>query len=339
MAAEEAENRALAQIPARLGFSDVPRNPQTVMSRLLRLPLVESLATLPIKKALEQMPNHSKWLGIRKRLSPPRQLEAFYSALVSEAKIGEQINLQELNLLIHIGLAGREIEKMSRCSLCPRFAIFRTAFCWQHSQTKNAPGSIKDQASRYRTGKAIARDYHYFFPKNPAFVDLNDRTSPQYIARLLWGKALPDEERTVRAIKQQIALSQPLIDLIGKDYDELGQAKFYNRLQERVDPDEVRPKVWRWKLKRLRHWYAYAEQLIQNKKNAMPAYWAKLVGAAKLEKQGLKKKEIADRLMVSPATISSWMKRSGTSSLQEAYEYHYAHMPRRHRLSPKGLHN
>ncbi|QKV58673.1 MAG: helix-turn-helix domain-containing protein [Dechloromonas sp.] len=57
-----------------------------------------------------------------------------------------------------------------------------------------------------------------------------------------------------------------------------------------------------------------------------------------LGKQGRSKSEIASSLGVSRPTISSWLKRSGASSLREAVDIHLSRFPSREALTPAKLH-
>jgi hypothetical protein len=290
-------------------------------------------------KVLNRMAERSEFSPtLLRRGSPPQILQDAYKRLKEGAEDRDVITEVDLGQLMRIGLAANKLKQMTRCHFCPRLALPRSQFCREHSQAKHLPGTDAEKAARYRIGKAIAAQYNYYFPDVPKFVEFNELTAPQYMARLLWGKPLPDEERTIRAIKKQIALSSHLIELIGEDFGRLQGVQFYRRLQERVDPEEVRPRVWRWKMQRLKHWYAYEEVLAASLETPLPKYLRNLSLAAGLEKHGSRKSQIAQMLAISPSTISSWLKRSGTKSLREAYEYHLARMPRRAPFSPGNLH-
>ncbi|QKV58671.1 MAG: hypothetical protein HT580_17000 [Dechloromonas sp.] len=175
----------------------------------------------------------------------------------SQAGIAEQ----DLYSLLVIGMATWELERTSLCRFCPRFALVGTAFCLEHGQGKQLPGTPGEKAARYRSGKEVAQEYHYYLPQTPAYILLSERTIPSFLARLMIGRPIPDEGRSLRAIKRKIAGSRRLVEIIGMDFQSLSESQLYRRLRERIDPGEARPRVWLWKLGRLYHWYGYEDRI------------------------------------------------------------------------------
>ena len=123
-------------------------------------------------------------------------------------------------------------------------------------------------------------------------------------------------------MRQHIAESPALQALIGGDFESLGNDRLYSRLQETVDPYEVRPAAWRWKLRLLRLWSGYAGAVAARPRKTPFDAWQRLVNASFLEREGLTKAEIARRLNLSPSAISNWLRRHETNSLQDAVKKH-----------------
>jgi len=211
-AAEAAKKKALCNIPSRLGFQQPPRNASTVSKQLIVL-LASPISTMSFAETMEKMEEKSEFnKGFLKRSSPPEVIETCYKKLSANAKAEDPISLIDIFHLALIGVAIDGLQKIPRCSFCPRFAAFETPFCREHSQSKLAPGTVAEKSARYRSGKIIVKQYDYYFRREPGFVDISKRNVSAYIARLLWLKPLPDEKRTMRAIKEQIAPSPRLID-------------------------------------------------------------------------------------------------------------------------------
>lgn len=123
-------------------------------------------------------------------------------------------------------------------------------------------------------------------------------------------------------MRRHISDSPALQELIGKDFESVGNDRLYSRLQEMVDPYEVRPAAWLWKLRLLRLWSGYAAAVAARPRKTPFDAWLRLVKASFLEKDGLTKVEIARQLNLSPSAISNWLRRYETNSLQEAVKKH-----------------
>lgn len=228
----------------------------------------------------------------------------------------------DLYLLVLMGLATAGLREMRYCDLCPRWACLGANLCVHHSQSRLAPGTPSEKAARYRIGREVGEIFRRHVPEVPAQVELTDSTLPAYLAHLLWRAASPNEARTAGAVRRQITDSPALQELIGEDFDSLGNDRLYSRLQETVDPYEVRPAAWLWKLRLLRLWSGYAAALAARPRKTPSDAWARLVKASFLERDGLSKAEIARRLDLSPSAISNWLRRHEANSLQEAVKKH-----------------
>lgn len=252
--------------------------------------------------------------------SPPTLMLDVYALLEQRAK--QPLDLIDFRWLMLFGLACHGLAEMKLCKFCPRIAVPGNTVCHFHSQEKNSHGTASEKAQRYRLGKQVAEDYNFYVTEHPSFIELNAETLPSYIMRLLWRVTLPDEARTIRAIKQQISLNSRLKELVGDDYADLKGMKFYERLQQQIDPYEVRPKVWRWKLKRFRLWLSFEYYLLNRPRKISRGSWCRLVEASHWEQRGCTKSEIARLMSMSPSTISNWLSRFNTSTLQAAVEKH-----------------
>lgn len=233
-----------------------------------------------------------------------------------------RVSSPDLYLIVLMGLAATGLREMRYCEFCPRWACPGSTLCLYHSQSRLAPGTPSQKAARYRFGREVGEVFRRYVHELPAQVVLTDSTLPAYLAHLLWRAASPNEARTAAAVRRQIADSPALQDLIGGDFDSLGNDRLYSRLQDTIDPYEVRPAAWLWKLRLLRLWSGFGAAVDARPRRTPFDAWRRLVKASFLERDGLSKAQIARRLNLSPSAISNWLTRYGASSLQEAVQKH-----------------
>lgn len=255
------------------------------------------------------------------RLDPHALFGRCYEFLFSRRRRA-QVSELDLYLLVLMGLAATGLREMRYCEFCPRWACPGSSLCVHHSQSRLAPGTPSEKAARYRIGREVGEIFRRHVPEVPAQVELTDSTLPAFLAHLLWRAASPNEARTAGAVRRQITDSPALEELIGEDFDSLGNDRLYSRLQETVDPYEVRPAAWLWKLRLLRLWSGYAAAVAARPRKTPLDAWLRLVKASFLERDGLSKAEIARRLDLSPSAISNWLRRHEANSLQEAVKKH-----------------
>lgn len=250
-------------------------------------------------------------------LEPQDLLRRSYAVLLRR-KDYPRTSIPDFFVLILIGLAASGLRVMRYCEFCPRWAYPGATLCVYHSQSRLAPGTPWEKAERYRFGRIVGETYRRRVPRVPAGVLLTSATLATYVAHLLWRTSGPGESRTATAVRRQILESPGLQTLIGVDFGSLGNDRLYSRLQETVDPFEVRPSAWLWKLRLLRLWLGFGTALAARpRKTSLHAWW-RLVQGSFLEKEGFSNSEIARELEVSPSTISKWLSRHGTTTLQEA---------------------
>ena len=255
------------------------------------------------------------------RLEPHSLFRRCYD-LIRLRRARGSIALPDLYILVLMGLASAGLKEMRYCEFCPRWARPGAALCIHHSQADTAPGTRSEKAARYRLGREIGETYRRHVPEAPSSVELTTMTLPSYIAQLLWRPAAPNEARSAAAVRRHIAGSPGLQRLIGEDFDSLGNNRLYSRLQQVVNPYEVRPTAWLWKLRLLRLWLGYEASMGAQPRKIQRHAWLRLVKASVLEEEGFTKAEIARALNVSPSAISNWLSRYGAHSLQEAVRKH-----------------
>ncbi|MBS0176833.1 MAG: helix-turn-helix domain-containing protein [Nitrospira sp.] len=255
------------------------------------------------------------------RLEPHTLFRRCYE-LICLRRSHARVSGPDLYLIVLMGLAATGLREMRYCEFCPRWACPGSTLCLYHSQSRLAPGTPSQKAARYRFGREVGEVFRRYVPEEPAQVALTDSTLPAYLAHLLWRAASPNEARTAAAVRRQIADSPALQELIGGDFDSLGNDRLYSRFQETVDPYEVRPAAWLWKLRLLRLWSGFGAALDARPRRTPFDAWRRLVKASYLERDGLSKAEIARRLDLSPSAISNWLRRYETKSLQDAVKKH-----------------
>lgn len=290
--------------------------------------LAELDVLCPGNVSLRRLTNTTIWdlaedvdYGDLLRLEPHNLFRRCYE-LICLRRSRARVSSPDLYLIVLMGLAVMGLREMRYCEFCPRWACPGSTLCLYHSQSRLAPGTPSQKAARYRFGREVGEVFRRYVHEVPAQVVLTDSTLPAYLAHLLWRAASPNEARTAGAVRRQITDSPALQELIGEDFDSLGNDRLYSRLQETVDPYEVRPAAWLWKLRLLRLWSGYAAAVAARPRKTPFDAWQRLVNASFLEREGLTKAEIARRLNLSPSAISNWLRRHETNSLQEAVKRH-----------------
>ena len=303
--------KLLCCIPKRAAGATQPSSAKAFFDSVLnsdtRLKLVDTL-----QSQLDLMAESAEGPALLKNQEPAALLVGAYAFLERRARIKNNPLVRvDTHALMLIGLGARGMCEMTLCQFCPRLAIPGHVFCREHSQSVQVSGTPSEKASRYTAGKKVAEMYNWFHQDIPNFFQLTPKSLPSFLARLLWQASLPDEARTMAANKLQIRKNRELQAIIGGDFEDLSGLKFYARLQETIDPYEVRPRVWRWKLQRLRLWLSYQYALAHAAKMPASRTWSQIRQASELEREGLNQSDIAKRLGVTRSALSNWRKRYG----------------------------
>lgn len=256
--------------------------------------------------------------GIEFSVSTPFDaLRSAYRAL-HQRRSAKTVRTVELYYLAWISVAAHAILKMRHCDLCFRWAIPGHGHCYEHSQSKEALGSSQEKSRRYRNAVKIAVTYRYPPRPVPKHSTMSAKRLPQIMARLIWHTPLPDEERTLRAIKQEISNRPAVIAQLGGDVLSLKSMKLYTRLEERIDPLEINPSAWVWKIKQLDRWeHERASRCPGRRGKGRRTRW-RIVRAISLANEGASKSMIAYLLDVHPSTISNWIRRESFPDLANA---------------------
>jgi len=315
----------LAGLPLRLAEDAASLRDLPVVTAKL---LADLDALGPGDVSLRRLTNTRTWdlgkdvdYGELLRFEPHSLFGRCYELLFSRRRQA-QVSELDLYLLVLMGLAATGLREMRYCEFCPRWACPGSSLCVHHSQSRLVPGTPSEKAARYRIGRAVGEIFRRHVPEVPVQVELTDSTLPAFLAHLLWRAASPNEARTAAAVRRQITDSPALQELIGQDVDSLGNDRLYSRLQKTVDPYEVRPAAWLWKLRLLRLWSGYAAAVAARPRKTSFDAWLRLVKASFLEREGLTRAEIARQLNLSPSAISNWLRRHETTSLQDAVKKH-----------------
>jgi len=315
----------LAGLPLRLAEDAASLRDLPVVTAKL---LADLDALGPGDVSLRRLTNTRTWdlgkdvdYGELLRFEPHSLFGRCYELLFSRRRQA-QVSELDLYLLVLMGLAATGLREMRYCEFCPRWACPGSSLCVHHSQSRLVPGTPSEKAARYRIGRAVGEIFRRHVPEVPVQVELTDSTLPAFLAHLLWRAASPNEARTAAAVRRQITDSPALQELIGQDVDSLGNDRLYSRLQKTVDPYEVRPAAWLWKLRLLRLWSGYAAAVAAQPRKTSFDAWLRLVKASFLEREGLTRAEIARQLNLSPSAISNWLRRHETTSLQDAVKKH-----------------
>ena len=238
--------------------------------------------------------------------TPFDALRSCYRAL-RQGRYAKSVRTIELYCLAWISIAAHGILRMRHCELCFRWAIPGHDHCYEHSQSKEAPGTPQEKSLRYRNAAKIAVTYRYPPRPVPQHSTMSVRRLPQIMARLIWSTPLPDEKRTLRSIKDALEKRPVVLAQGGADSLSLRSLALYKRLEERIDPLEINPSAWAWKIRQFDRWE-------REKTARCPGYRGKgrrtrwrIIQATSLAERGCSKSMIANILGVHPSTISNWM--------------------------------
>lgn len=249
--------------------------------------------------------------------TPFDALRSAYRAL-RQGRSAKTVRAIELYCLAWIGIAAQEILKMRHCDLCFRWAIPGHDHCYEHSQSKEAPGTPQEKSLRYRNAVKIAATYREPPRPVPRHSTMSVRRLPQIMARLIWHTPLPDEERTVRTIKHALAKRPAVLAQVGPDTLSLKSMAIYKRLEERIDHLEVNPSAWVWKIKQLDRWERERASRCPGRRGVGRKTRWRIVGAISLAEKGFSKFMIARILGIQPSTISNWIRRESFPDLANA---------------------
>lgn len=249
--------------------------------------------------------------------TPFDALRSAYSGL-RQGRSAKAIRTIELYCLAWISVAAHGILRMRHCELCFRWAIPGHDHCYEHSQSKEAPGTPQEKSHRYRNAVKIAVTYRYPPRPVPRHSTISVRRLPQVMARLIWRTPLPDEERTVRSIKEALAKRPTVLAQLGSDALSLNSMALYKRLGERVDPLEINPSAWVWKLKQLGRWEREKISRCPGRRGKGRQTRWKIVRAITLAEKGCSKSMIASILEIYPSVISNWIRRESFPDLANA---------------------
>lgn len=106
--------------------------------------------------------------------------------------------------------------------------------------------------------------------------------------------------------------------LAGTDALSLTSIALYKRLEDRIDPLEINPSAWVWKIKQLDRWEREKAARCPGQRGNGHATRCRIVEAISLAEEGYPKSIIAEILGVHPSTISNWIRRASYPDLVDA---------------------
>lgn len=249
--------------------------------------------------------------------TPFDALQSAYKGL-RQGRAAKTIRPIDLYCLAWISIAAHGILRMRHCDVCFRWAIPGHGHCYEHSQSQEAPGTSQEKSRRYRSAAKIAVTFHHPPRPLPKHSLMSVRRLPRIMARLIWRTPLPDEERTVRSIKEALAKRPAALALAGTDALSLTSIALYKRLEDRIDPLEINPSAWVWKIKQLDRWEREKAARCPGRRGNGHATRCRIVEAISLAKEGYPKSIIAEILGVHPSSISNWIRRASYPDLVDA---------------------
>lgn len=249
--------------------------------------------------------------------TPFDALQSAYMGL-RQGRAAKSVRATELYCLAWISIAAHGLLSMRHCDVCFRWAIPGHGHCHEHSQSQEAPGTSQEKSLRYRTASKIAVTFHHPPRPLPKHSIMCAQRLPQIMARLIWRTPLPDEERTVRSIKEALAKRPMALAQIGTDALSLTSVALYKRLEDRIDPLEINPSAWVWKIKQMDRWEREKTARCPGQRGKGHATRSRIIEAISLAEEGNPKSMIAEILGVHPSTISNWIRRAPYPGLVDA---------------------
>lgn len=324
----DAYRQRVVDIPSRFGFLDIELADGWMkfgknFASMLRSAVDKHIEEAPLTpESICTFLQPHRWetteinCGRLLRSSNPFELmRAAYQALKRRGNCGA--GWHDALLLALISISAQGLLRMRICEICFRWALPGYRHCGLHSQAKQAPGTSTEKATRYRRGLKIAITFKYPPRDPPGHSTMTARRLPFLVARTLWHATLPNETRIVEGIRRELDLQHNLLFEIGEDALGLPASRLYKRLQITLDPLEINPVAWRWKIRQASRWKQHELHQCPGKRGKGLARRWKILEAVSLGRRGFSKAEIARILKVAPSSISNWLASPDGSMLAD----------------------
>lgn len=122
----------------------------------------------------------------------------------------------------------------------------------------------------------------------------------------------------MRSIKEALAKRPMALAQISTDALSLTSVALYKRLEDRIDPLEINPSAWVWKIKQMDRWEREKTARCPGQRGKGHATRSRIIEAISLAEEGNPKSMIAEILGVHPSTISNWIRRAPYPGLVDA---------------------
>ena len=213
-----------------------------------------------------------------------------------------------------IGAVSHSIRHRGLCEFCFRLTWPEQRFCRFHSQAKPYQDGRANAYLRYRRGRNA-----YMLAKSRSLLGkIKGGPMAQSLKRLglmadLLFPLLPDsdDERHDRPLLCGILASHPrtLALLGGQSVLEMPFAGMTEVLREKLDPEEWDNLAWGSKIVASELWLALEEEVAPGRKMCSRKTESRMLEAQQMFDQGMKSREIAAKLGISPSAISKWKAR------------------------------
>lgn len=211
-------------------------------------------------------------------------------------------------------------DKQGICEFCYRRTWPGRRFCEEHSQSQSDVTNRSKNYMNYRTGRKAQElvKARQLVEKVQGGLMLRQAVSATAMCDLLFPELLDQEVKVDEKDMIFQALSQcPLVLVrlqiqIGCSNDEFINLEYdclINHLRQTLDPYELSSRGWYLKIISAEIWFEVKKVVSPGVRKNGKKSTARIAEAKKLAAQGLTKSEIANRLNVSPSTISKWIKR------------------------------
>ena len=224
--------------------------------------------------------------------------------------------------LAWIGLAVRGLGKMQYCEFCFRWAIPGYRHCYEHSQSREACGTSTEKAKRYKRAKRVGKSHAYRYPPRPRpkESEMSRGRIRQIVARVLCLYTAPAEASSLERIRRQLGRTPLVVAQLGLDSPS-SDANLMARLTGGLDPQEIMPSSWPWKLKQAERWcHSEAEWLAGKWHRARRRVSFNAIRAGDYAREGYTKSQVASIVEVSRSTISKWLSRGKYPELKRAFD-------------------
>jgi hypothetical protein len=206
------------------------------------------------------------------------------------------------------------------CEFCFRRTWPGRRFCQDHTQSQSDDVTRSANYMRYRIGKKAHQlaIKHAVIERIQGSAMMKHDAAATAMSHLLFPEIIDEEAKTEEKDMVFIALSKcprvlrrirHSVNISYDDFINISYDKLVNILRQTLDPYELSYIGWSTKIFAAEIWFSAEAKVAPGKRKQGKKTSARISVAKKLAAAGYSKSEIAEKLGISPSTISKWIAR------------------------------